>query len=78
MSYNWLEELNLPLTGTKPVLRERLKGAWVEDSDAEQNEAETAEEIDALLKVDLVTRNRDLHLEVTGNKAKLRARLKSA
>ena len=78
-----LEELGLPLTGSKSVVRERLRGAYLEDTENanDGNSDESREQllnVDALSKNELVVRLRELNLKTTDNKPELRTRLKAA
>lgn len=71
-----LEERGLPTTGSKTVLRERLRGALEEDNPDDNEEA--AEDIDSLTIAQLKDRFRNLDLKISGSKKVLRARLKAA
>ena len=76
-----LEELGLPLSGSKDVLRERLRGATEDDnveSDDEVDNDLNGAQIDAMSKAKLMERLRGLSLKVTGKKTDLCIRLKSA
>ena len=80
-----LEELGLPLIGSKSVVRERLRGA-LEDTenandggnDGDNDESREQLNVDALSKNELVVRLRELSLKTTGTKPELRTRLKAA
>ena len=73
-----LEEKGLPLTGSKAVLRERLRGALETEETEENYEVFTNEQVNAMKKDELVNRLRELSLKTTGNKGDLRIRLKAA
>ena len=75
-----LEELGLPLSGSKAILREKLRGATEDDnveSDDEVDNDLNGAQIDAMPKAELVERLRGLSLKVTGKKADLCIRFKS-
>lgn len=70
-----LEELGHPITGSKAVLRERLRGV-LEDANQntvdDQNKLLDNAQIELMSKAELVRHLRELSLKVTGNKADLR------
>lgn len=67
------------MTDSKAVLRERLRGALkTEKQDEVNKEVLTKEQMDAMKKIGLVSRLRDLSLKTTGKTEELRIRLKSA
>lgn len=73
-----LEELQLPTTGSRAVLRERLRGAAEQIQDDSNNDKLTNKDVNAMKKTELVGRLRELSLLTTGKKEELRIRLKSA
>lgn len=72
-----LESMDLPTTGTKAVLRERLRGALEPEEDPDVEDL-TCEKIDAMKKAELQRRLEVLSLKATGNKKELQDRLKAA
>lgn len=72
-----LEQLELPITGGRSVLRERLKGVLMDDDETNQEEL-TNSQVNAMKKPELVNRLRELSLKTTGKKDELRSRLKAA
>lgn len=70
-----LESLNLAITRSRSVLRERLLGALTPE---QEDENLTCEIINAMKKADLVQRLASLSLKTTGNKKELQNRLKAA
>ena len=68
--------MGFPITGSRAVLRERLRGTLEDDHDDSTN-IDSAQ-IDAMSKADLMNRLRGLKMKVTSNKCDLRTRLKVA
>lgn len=73
-----LTGLGLPSTGSRAVLRERLRGVDGSESNHTNDEVLTKRNVDAMRKAELVSRLRDLSLNTSGKKEDLRNRLKSA
>lgn len=76
-----LEELRLLLLGNKAILRERLRDALGEDHGDLNNEEEHdtgSAKIYVISKVEFENQLRELRLKLTGNKADLCTRLKTA
>ena len=66
-----LEELVLPLTGSRAVIQERLRGA-LEDTEETNNRRDEKLDVDTLSKNELVVRLRELSLKKARNKPELR------